>query len=154
MKICPCCTAQLEDEAQFCRNCGAVQPDAEALFIREVPMEDLFDHTKEFEEKDIAENKLPAMIGYLLGLVGVVITLLAAKDSPYARFHVRQVLKFTVAETLLAIAALALAWTFIVPVAAGIAVAVLLVIRFISFIQVCKGKAVEPAIIRSIGFLK
>ena len=37
---------------------------------------------------------------------------------------------------------------------AGIIVLVLYVIRIISFFQVCGGKAVEPAILRSIGFLK
>lgn len=154
MKICPYCNAQLDDEAQFCRNCGAIQPDAEELFQTQQTYEDPFDHTKEYEEKDISEHKLLAMVSYLLGPVGVIISLLAGKDSPYAMFHVRQSLKFTVADTLLAFLALVLCWTVIVPIAAGICVAALLVVRVICFVQVCKGRAVEPAIIRSVGFLK
>ena len=54
---------------------------------------------------------------------------------------------------LLAIAAALLAWTFLVPIAAGIAMVVLMVIKIICFFQVCKGKAKEPAIVRSLGFL-
>ena len=155
MKICPCCTAQLEDEAQFCRNCGAIQPDAEQLFIQAVPVEkDPWDHTKEFEERDIAEHKLIAMTVYLLGIAGVIIALLAAKESAYAGFHIRQGLKFTVAEALLVIAAAVLFWTFLVPIAAGIALAVLMVVRAVCFVHVCQGRAVEPAILRSVGFLK
>lgn len=153
MKICPCCTAQLEDDAQFCRNCGALQPDAEALFAREVPEEDPYDHTEEYEEKDISEHKLYAMLVYLLDVVGVILALLAVKDSEYVRFHIRQSLKFTVLETLLAMAALVLCWTFVVPIAAAVAAVVLAVVKVVCFIHVCKGKAREAAIVRSIGFL-
>lgn len=94
------------------------------------------------------------MLVYLMGIVGVVIALLASSTSRYAGFHVRQALKFTVVETLLIIVAVVLGWTIIVPFAAVIAYLVLLVIKIISFFQICSGKAIEPAIIRSLNFLR
>lgn len=165
MKICHCCTAQLEDDAQFCRNCGAPQGEENKRPLQPAPVyqsqyqapaqpeKDPFDHTEEFEAADIASGKLWAMCVYLLDIVGIFLVLLGAKENGYAMFHLRQGLKFTVVEMLLAIAAALLAWTFLVPIAAGIAMVVLMVIKIICFFQVCKGKAKEPAIVRSLGFL-
>ena len=64
-----------------------------------------WDHTNEFDAKDISENKAVAMLVYLLGFVGIIIALLAGTTSPYAAFHVRQGLKFVVLDTLIAIVA-------------------------------------------------
>ena len=127
---------------------GNVQPGQPA------PVFDPYDHTAEFAAKDISDNKVISMLVYLMGAIGIVIALLAANTSPYAAFHVRQALKFTVVNILLSIAAVVLCWTFIVPIAAGVAALVLLVIKIICFFQICKGKAVEPYIIRSLTFLK
>ena len=164
MKICPTCNMQLDDNAVFCRNCGTrVSPKEEPVVTSgyesgyyqvSAPEPTPWDHTAEFESKDIAEHKLLAMLIYLTGIVGIILALLARTESPWLRFHLRQGLKFLVAEALLATASVVLCWTFIVPFCAAIAILVLYVIRIISFFQVCGGKAVEPAILRSIGFLK
>ncbi len=146
MKICPKCNSQVDDNAAFCNNCGT--PFANAQYY------DPYDHTAEFDAKDISENKVISMLVYLMGAIGIVIALLASNTSPYAAFHVRQALKFTVVEILAAICAALLFWTFIVPIAYGIFVIVLLVIKFICFFQICGGKAKEPAIIRSFTFLR
>ena len=66
-----------------------------------------WDHTAEFDPKDISENKVVAMLVYLLGWVGIIIALLAANTSPYAAFHVRQGLKFVVLNCLIGLAAAA-----------------------------------------------
>lgn len=165
MKICHCCTAQLEDDAQFCRNCGAPQGQEHQRPIQPAPVyqsqyqppvqpeKDPFDHTEEFTAEEVASGKLWAMCVYLLDIVGVFLVLLGAKENGYAMFHLRQGLKFTVVEMLLGIAAALLAWTFLVPIAAGIALVALTVIKVICFFQVCKGKAKEPAIIRGLKFL-
>lgn len=113
-----------------------------------------WDHTDEFDPKDISDNKVTAMAAYLLGALGVIIALLAGQNSPYAAFHMRQGLKFVVVDALLSIVAVLLCWTFVVPIAAGIFWIVLMVVKIITFFSVCRGKAVEPAIIRSMGFLK
>jgi len=152
MAFCPNCGKEIPEGQVFCSNCGAslnapgAQPAAPAV--------DPYDHTADFSPEDISQNKVIAMAAYLLGAVGVIIALLAAPQSPYASFHVRQALKFTMVEVLLLIVSAVLVWTFIVPIAAAICVGVLGVIEIICFFQVCQGKAKDAPIIRSLGFLK
>lgn len=149
MKICPNCNTQIDDNASFCPNCGTnfatnQQPGAP----------DPFDHTAEFDPKDISENKVIAMLVYLLGSVGIIIALLASQNSAYVRFHIRQSLKFTVCTILASICSVVLCWTIIVPIAYAILVVTFLVLKIICFFQICSGKAKEPAIIRNLTFLK
>ncbi len=152
MKICPRCGSQVEDSAAFCTSCGA-QLGVDAAPVPAV-VPDPSDHTAEFDPADIAENKIYGILVYLLGTIGVIITLLAAPESGYARFHVRQSLKLTIVEMILSLAAAILCWTFIVPIAAGIAVVVLFVVQIICFFRACKGQAKEAPIIKNLGFLK
>ena len=95
-----------------------------------------------------------AMAPYLLGVFGIIIALLASRESEFTYFHVRQALKLTVVNTLLTICSFILCWTVIVPIAGGICAVIIFVLRIIAFFQVCSGKAKEPAIISSLGFLK
>lgn len=118
------------------------------------PYVDPKDHTGEFEAQDISNNKVLAMSAYLLGVVGVIIALLASRESAYVAFHVRQALKISICTTLVGLITAVLCWTVIVPIAGAICSVILLVVRIISFVQVCKGQAKEPAIIGSFGFLK
>ncbi len=118
------------------------------------PPYDPYDHTSEFDPKDISDNKVMAMLVYLMGWLGIVLALLAGNTSPYAAFHVRQALKFEVVTVLMGLCSIFLFWTFIVPIAAAIMTIVFFVIRIICFFQICSGKAKEPPIIRSLGFLK
>lgn len=115
---------------------------------------DPYDHTAEFDQKDISDNKVIAMLVYLMGTIGIIIALLASGKSPYVSFHVRQSLKFTVLEILGGIIALLLCWTIIVPIAYGIFVFVLWICKIIAFFSICKGNAKEPYIVRSFNFLK
>lgn len=164
MKNCPFCNAELEDSVRFCRSCGTAQPGPDYLTsvsdyiipekVEPEPEISPYDHTAEYEATDAAQHKLYAMLVYLLGLVGVVITMLGAKGSDYAAFHVRQGLKLTVVDALILLATVLLCWTVIVPVAAVGCLAALGVVRFICSVWVCQGKAVEAPIIRSFGFLK
>ena len=176
MKVCPNCQQQMDDNLAFCMNCGtqlpAGQPAPAAQPVQTPPpvapttpynnqlppqmgpIFDPYDHTTEFTAKDISDNKVISMLVYLMGAIGIVIALLAANSSPYAAFHVRQALKFTVVTILLAIITAVLCWTIIVPSVAGLAALVLLVVKIICFFQICKGKAVEPYIIRNLTFLK
>lgn len=113
-----------------------------------------YDHTAEFEPRDISQNKVICMLCYLLGTVGVIIALLASSNSLYTAFHVRQALKFTVVTVLVGILSALLCWTILVPIAGGIFLVVLYVVKIVCFFQICQGKAVEPVIIRSLGFLR
>ncbi len=182
MKVCPNCQNNLDDAAVFCTACGAtlgdvppanqaqpqsnsnvppqgqVPPQNEApqgapYYAPPVqPVVDPFDHTDEFDAKDIADNKLLAMLVYLFGLLGVVVAYIAKKDSPYLEFHVKQGLKLGIAEALVGLVTAVLSWTCIVPVVGSIALVVLMVIQVIAFVDVCNNKAKEPAIIRNLKF--
>lgn len=157
MKTCPKCNTVLDDATQFCPTCGAQFVSANPNGVPQQPIYaavDPYDHTAEFDPKDISDNKVVAMAVYLLGPIGIIIALLASNTSPYAAFHVRQALKFSVVEVLLAMCSMFLFWTFIVPIVGGIMMLVLFVVKIICFFQICSGKAKEPAIIRSLGFLR
>lgn len=117
------------------------------------PYVDPKDHTAEFTPQDISEHKVFAMLPYLLGTIGIIIALLAAKDSKYIMFHVREALKLTVCSILVGIVSLLLCWTVIVPMAGGVCAIIILVVKIICFFQICSGKAKEAAIVSSFGFL-
>lgn len=167
MKICPKCNQPVADDAAFCVNCGTQfganqqQPPYNGQQGYQVPPQqayappyDPYDHTAEFDPKDISDNKVISMLVYLMGAVGIIIALLASSTSPYAAFHVRQALKFTVVTILMSLCAVLLFWTIIVPIAYAVMLIVLWVIKIICFFQICSGKAKEPPIIRSLTFLK
>lgn len=158
MQTCPKCGAQTEDDANFCSGCGTHIQNAQTAqnnsWVPPMPVYDPYDHTSEFDAKDISENKVTSMLAYLMGAIGVIIAVLASNQSRYATFHVRQALKFTVVEILLGIIAVATLWTAVIPIAAGVMFVVLFVVKIICFFQICSGKAKEPAIIRSLDFLK
>ncbi len=161
MKTCPKCNAQLNDDAAFCNVCGAsLNATAQAA-----PAPDPFDHTSEFDAKDISENKVISMLVYLMGWIGIIIALLGSTTSKYAAFHVRQALKFVVVETLIPIVLGIGALILIIPIlgllayglaalAAIILYVTFFVVKIICFFQICQGKAKEPAIIRNLPFLR
>lgn len=167
MKTCPNCRCQVNDDAVFCPVCGTAidsipsfpetyySSPIEQPVLDQVPsISDPFDHTDDFLESDIKDNKLVCMIVYLLDFFGIIIALLMNKSSDYVQFHIHQSMKFTIIEILLSLLMIILFWTFVIPILGAIAGIVLMVIKFVSFTQVCEGKAKEPVIIRSIGFLK
>ncbi len=151
MKFCSKCGAQCDDNAVFCAACGnsfdASKQSAAASAVN-------YDHTAEFDAKDVSEGKVYAMICYLMGAIGVIIAQLAAEKSDYLRFHIRQALKLSIVQTLLGICIIFLAWTIIVPIVGAICMIIVLVLQIIAFFQICAGKSKEPAIIRSLSFLK
>ena len=171
MKICPNCNAQLNDDAAFCTNCGTqfaqqAQPQyQQQQYQQYAPQPDPYDHTAEFDPKDISDNKVISMLVYLMGWIGIVIALLGSNTSKYAAFHVRQALKFVVVETLIPIILGIGAIVNIIPIlgqivyiVAAIAAVVLsialFVVKIICFFQICKGQAKEPAIIKKLNFLR
>lgn len=119
-----------------------------------VPPVNPYDHTADFDQKDISDNKVLCMLPYLMGWVGILLALVAAKDSPYVSFHVRQALKIEVTQILLLFIAGILFITFVIPIACGVCIGILFVLRIISFFQICSGKAKEVAILRSFAFFR
>ena len=172
---CPKCGNEVAEGSAFCTKCGAsLAAGAQATNPNPnpnpqmggygnpnpqmgMPQQMYFDpkdHTAEFSAKDISDNKVMAMIPYLMGTIGIIIALLASKESAYTYFHVRQALKLTVTNVLLGIVTALLCWTIIVPIAAAVCYIILFVVRIICFFSVCSGKAKEPAIVSSFGFFK
>lgn len=162
MKTCPNCHAQLDDSVMFCASCGspvgAAAPEPERwdpnpgyAYPPAVPAAPNYDHTTEFDPADIAQNKIYAMLIYLTGFIGIIITLLAAKESPFAMFHIRQGVKLSVASAATVLAMTVLSFTFIVPIAAAIFLLVLEVVKIICFFNASKGTAIEVPIIRGIA---
>ena len=169
MKECPNCRNQIPDDAAFCPVCGTAinafhsfpepyppqQPiSPPPVYTPPVPKINPYDHTSKFYTGDISANKLWCMVCYLMDVIGILIALMGAKDSDYTQFHIRQAVKFSIVEALLAFLALLLCWTFVVPILAAAALIVVMVLKFFAFLSVCKGKALEPALIRSMKFLK
>lgn len=179
MKNCPKCNAQLDDSASFCNNCGTQLPPNGAPAPNQQNQQnyqqqnaqqaqepnyaqpvqtvfDPYDHTSQFEKRDVEDNKLFAILVYMLDIVGVIVALLAktSSNSPYVAFHIKQSLKFTITEFLVGFITALLCWTCIVPFAAGIVYIIIAVLKIICFFQTCSGKSVEPPIIRSLPFLK
>lgn len=80
MKTCPNCHAQLDDSSIFCTSCGTqfgAVPPQQAF----VPAYDPYDHTAEFDPKDISDNKVFAMLCYLMDFIGIIVALLATHSS-------------------------------------------------------------------------
>ena len=134
MKYCAKCGTQMEDNLTFCPNCGT--PTGAAAAPAAATVINATDHTAEFDPKDISDNKVVAMLPYITSLLGVIVAAL---------------LKLMVCQMICCVA-------FIIPflgwIAGGICLAIISVLQIIAFFQVCGGKAKEPAIISSLGFLK
>ncbi len=109
------------------------------------------DHTSEFDPKDIADNKIFAVVPYLFSFVVGIIAGIYVSESQFLKFHIKNALRLDIASVLVAL-------LFIIPVlgwiAGGILVAILFVVKIIAIVQAFSGKAKELPIISSIGFLK
>ncbi len=148
MKYCPKCGAQMDDAANVCTQCGTNLGGAAAPVYAAVPA---YDHTAEFDAKEISEGKVFGLAVYLLGVFGVLIALLGCRDNKYAAFHIRTWLKMEICAAILAICCIIpfLGW-----LVAGVGFIIIFVLKIICFFNVCNGKAIDPAIIRGFGFLQ
>ena len=152
MKFCPNCHLTYDDTANVCGQCGGPLQVIPQQVPQAQPAYDPTDHTAEFNPRDISDNKVFAMLPYLMSFIGVIIALLAAPSSPYTMFHVRQGLKISVTSILVTIVGAII--PFLGWIAAGICAIVILVVEIICFFRVCKGQAKEPPNIKNLGFLK
>ena len=118
MAFCPNCGTQIEEGKRFCPNCGtqieapaappapsfddgpyqaqpmpqaepAEQPAPASDFGSKVAqINNTPDSTGDFDPNDVKSNKVYAVLAYF-GIL-VLIPILAAKESPYARYHANQ----------------------------------------------------------------
>ncbi len=169
MKFCPNCGNQMEDSVTVCNKCNTAMsaPQAapmQAQMPQQMPPQQVmnvapvapgvpadFDHTADFDAQEISDGKVFGLAIYLIPFFGVLCALLGASGNKYVAFHVRTWLKLAVMSMLSYIVCIIpfLGW-----IVAGIWGCITFVLTIICFINVCKGKAIDPPIIRNCGFLK
>ena len=104
MKYCEKCGTELNDNANFCSKCGASQQSTNSRSFEDavenmkgtagdfakkvVKLNDTPDTSFSYDTQDIADYRVMAALAYLGALA--LVPLFAAKNSPYARYHVNQ----------------------------------------------------------------
>lgn len=121
MKYCPHCGAEIADDVRFCPTCGK-----ETVVV-------VADATPVFDAKDIEDNRMLAMLGYLT--MGVI-PMLGARNSAYAMHHTNQALWIFIGSLLCGLVC-------IIPVLGWIVAAVgslfLVVCEIIGIVRALKG---------------
>lgn len=111
------------------------------------------DTTAEFDQSDIQQNKVMAVLAYF-GLLFLV-PLLAAKESKYAKFHTNQGLVLWIAGLIAGVVSSILA---VIPVVGAILGALISLVMFalmiIGIVNAATGKAKELPVIGKIKLLK
>ncbi len=114
------------------------------------------DTTAEFDQNDIQQNKVMAILAYLSWLV--LIPIFAAKESKFARFHANQGLVLAIAEIICWVALGILSnipligWIF--GIIEGLFSLVCLIFAVIGIVNAANGKAKELPIVGKYRILK
>lgn len=146
MAFCSKCGNEIPEGTAFCAACGTpiggVAPAAPVIAPN--------NHTAEFEAEDIELHKTFALLCYLAGPLGILLTFFGAKDSAFANFHAKQAMKVLVITVL---AGLVCAIPFLGWFCGGVVICILLVCNLIQFFRVCAGKSFDYPILCNFGFL-
>ncbi len=176
MAFCGNCGTKVEDGKKFCPECGATievaeaqqqtqqqaqpQPQAQQAQYQQPQQQaqpqqggaaplNTPDMTQSFDPSDVEKNKVMAALAYIIFLI----PLLAAKDSPFAKFHTNQGLICflgIVAVNIVGAIIPILGWLIILPFG-NILMGILAIIGFINAIT---GKAKQLPIIGKISIIK
>lgn len=144
MRICRKCGAQVADGVMVCPQCGApmIEPP-------------------KTPQQDVEQNKVMAVLAYF-GIL-VLIPILAAKESKFARFHANQGLILLITGVAYSIfvqlvikivAFISYALAGIVGIALGLAWLLLLVLAIIGIINAVKGEFKQLPLIGQFQILK
>ena len=109
------------------------------------------DHTAEFDPRDIADNKLFAVVPYLFGIIAGLIVGIYVKESPFVKFHIKNAIRIEIVSLLILLIAIIPSIGWIVAAVLEIAMVVLDIIAIVWAFQ---GKAKDIPIVGTIGFLK
>ena len=162
MAYCGKCGTKIDEGVKFCPSCGnpmeAPAPEQQAqtqqaqaqqsdLSAKITNLNNTVDITEQFDKDDIEKNKVMGLLAYIL----FFIPLLAAKDSPFARYHANQGLVLFLAAILSAVILIIpiLGW-----IIAPILSIVITVLAVIGIINALNGKAKELPIIGKFKILK
>ena len=165
MAFCVKCGTKIDETVKFCPGCGqaietpptsegpeaapaAEQAAQKSDFSEKVAnLNNTADITEQFDKDDIEKNKVMGLLAYIL----FFIPLLAAKDSPFARYHANQGLVLCLAAILSAVIRIIpiLGW-----IIAPILSIVITVLAVIGIINALNGKAKELPMIGKFKILK
>ncbi len=109
------------------------------------------DHTANFDAKDIADNKLFAVLPYIFSCLAGILAGIYVHDSEYIKFHTKVAAQYDIILTVLVLLSLI---PFVGWVCGPICIGIVSICRIISLIYALQGKAKDAPIIGSIGFLK
>ena len=105
MRYCSSCGNRIDENARIFPVCGAKTERKADKTGAQTKIEELFDRftntadtTAQATAEDIGKNKAMAVLAYL-GLLFLV-PLLAAKDSPFARYHTNQGILLFIVQTI------------------------------------------------------
>lgn len=163
MRFCTGCGAQLEDGAKFCSVCGQkVEPDqTQAPPVAgdggfQSKLDDAVNQftntpntTSEYSPEDISNNKVMSFLSYLWILF--IVPLIAAPNSPYAKFHANQGLLLFLFDIIIAIVAMIPVVGWIISAVGG---ALVLIFRIIGIVNSLKGEAKELPLIGKYRIIK
>lgn len=108
MAFCGKCGTKVEEGVKFCPGCGAqmaaAQPEtpqaqpaqANGFGAKVAGLNNTADTTGTYDAKDIADNKVMAILAYL-GILWLI-PFFGKKDSPYVAYHCRQGFNLLLAE--------------------------------------------------------
>lgn len=156
MKYCKSCGNPIDDNAKFCAVCGKKDESAERKSNGSViddavnRFTNTADTTADYSVDDINDNRIMAILAYI-GLL-VLVPLLAAKNSPFARFHANQGLLLLILELISSFVASIIPW---IGWLVGALLSVLCFALFIlGLINAVKGNAKELPLIGKFRILK
>ena len=162
MAFCGKCGTKVDEGVKFCPSCGnpmeAPAPEQQTqtqqaqaqqsdLSAKVTNLNNTADITDQFDKDDIEKNKVMGLLAYIL----FFIPLLAAKDSPFARYHANQGLVLFLAAILSSVILIIPILGWIIAPILSILITVLAVIGIINALN---GKAKELPIIGKFKILK
>lgn len=150
MAYCPKCGAEVEEGTAFCPNCGSklnAERSAQKTDFSEdlKKLADTPDTTANYDPRDIADNKLMAILCYL-GILWLI-PFLAAKESPFVKYHLNQGLLVLILGIIVAI----ISW---IPVVGWLCGVVVFALAVIGIVNVVNGKAQELPVIGKYTLMK
>ena len=159
MAFCGKCGAQLNGGAKFCPSCGAPTGSEQAQQqTYQQPQQQAYAPV----QSDAQQNKVMGILAYLSWLV--IVPWIAAKESPFARYHTNQGLVLAIVEiawwilsailTAIATAAYSLGFLAVIGVISWILGIVFLVFSILGIVNAAKGEMKPLPIIGGIKILK
>jgi len=169
MAFCSKCGNEMQEGAKFCEKCGAnfeTGENSNASFdVVKEKLENFnntADTTYEYDAADINNNKVMAILAYI-GIL-VLVPLLAAKESKFARFHTNQGLVLwilslacsIVMSIVTSVATIIGLWplSLVTSLVSGAVGIITLVFMILGIVNAATGKAKELPLIGSIKIIK